>query len=115
MFRIIPAAYALDEDLSVARLLACRIDPPLFGLSLMAVAAAAAPACFSPRRIEGGTPSRRTSHRDSRRCRARTSVGRYSWARYLPSWPRALHQRGSGQDRKSTRLNSSHDQISYAV
>ena len=49
---------------------------------VMAVAAAAAPACFSPRRIEGGTPSRRTSHRDSRRCRARTSVGRYSWARY---------------------------------
>src|SRR5438132_10597608 len=82
MFRIIPAAYDLDEDLSVARLLACRIEPPRFGLSVMAVAAAAAPACFSPRRIEGGTPSRRTSHLDSRRCRARTSVGRYSWARY---------------------------------
>src|SRR5438105_11806730 len=28
---------------------------------------------------------------------------------------RAVHDRGAGQDRKSTRLNSSHEWISYAV
>src|SRR3982750_5004466 len=40
-------------------------------------------------------------------------ISRHHWAcrRRAPRWPRAWTVR----DRKSTRLNSSHDQISYAV
>src|SRR5206468_11908532 len=33
----------------------------------------------------------------------------------LPGWPRFVVADAGGTDRKSTRLNSSHDQISYAV
>src|SRR2546421_8698770 len=40
------------------------------------------------------------------RCGRRRSSGK---------WPSARPPRGSSRDRKSTRLNSSHDQISYAV
>src|SRR2546430_13502672 len=35
--------------------------------------------------------------------------------RVRESWNRPARQQGSAQDRKSTRLNSSHSQISYAV
>src|SRR5690349_23903889 len=33
----------------------------------------------------------------------------------LPSWTRATSPKNTGRDRKSTRLNSSHVEISYAV
>src|SRR2546430_17458287 len=36
-------------------------------------------------------------------------------ARPVPALPRARHHLDPGEDRKSTRLNSSHSQISYAV
>src|SRR2546428_8643296 len=39
-----------------------------------------------------------------------------AWAHHLTSMTtESRSARGSGRDRKSTRLNSSHDQISYAV
>src|SRR5205085_11744340 len=54
--------------------------------------------------------SRRACRGRNRRCRRRSRRGRSS--RRCPSRSAAG---GAGTDRKSTRLNSSHSQISYAV
>src|SRR2546428_1718838 len=54
-----------------------------------------------------------------RACTWPRSCRRCSWARAVPIWlgdaPISATGSSSATDRKSTRLNSSHDQISYAV
>src|SRR2546427_6960613 len=59
---------------------------------------------FRSRQLRQG-PSRAVASRRSAQCRRR---------RPEPGWQRAAGDRAR-QDRKSTRLNSSHSQISYAV
>src|SRR5205085_10144156 len=56
-----------------------------------------------------------TSRRRTARARRLHDVSRRSEARLERAGPRGLAARASDRDRKSTRLNSSHSQISYAV
>src|SRR5256886_2261172 len=67
-----------------------------------------------PHSVRPGTPAWEPDHP---RCRATPAAARRRWR--FSSSPRALRAaypaRGPAGDRKSTRLNSSHSQISYAV
>src|SRR2546430_5529585 len=62
-------------------------------------------------RVPGSTARRRPSHRVHS---ASGHAGHRAQARVWPQYPRAAAG-GAAADRKSTRLNSSHSQISYAV
>src|SRR3712207_8603266 len=63
-------------------------------------------ACRADPRGRPGAPAERLRAEQGRRRRARHRAG---------AVPAAAHHLGRGGDRKSTRLNSSHANISYAV
>src|SRR2546428_7151719 len=66
---------------------------------------------FRSRRLGAGEPGAGEHERDPYECSKRSLHGDSSWV-VCCRWNLGL---GATQDRKSTRLNSSHDQISYAV
>src|SRR3712207_7529532 len=68
---------------------------------------------FRSRRPRAGGP--RAVHRDVRPTPLRTDPAVLPEVRVRPGGPAARLLRPGGRDRKSTRLNSSHANISYAV
>jgi RHS repeat-associated protein len=86
-----PGCSACGTESPTFRFLAPHPSSPI--MVVMTAAAAAALACFSPRRTEGRTPSRRNSHQAPGRFWGRPRVSRYCRARYYhPGFARFISE-----------------------